>query len=87
MDFERISILENAKNKCINKTCSLNRTFTPEGKKLEGKLIAIHESVYAELSNGKKEYILCFDIDGMHGNMKNSRFTRTSKRWIKEIYS
>ena len=36
MEFDKISILENAKNKCINKTCSLNRTFTPEGKKLEG---------------------------------------------------
>ena len=72
MEFERISILENAKNKCINHTCSLNKTFTPEGKKLEGKLITIHESVYAELSNGKKEYILYFDVDGMHGNMKNS---------------
>lgn len=72
MEFDKISILENAKNKCINKTCSLNRTFTPEGKKLEGKLIAIHEAVYAEFSNGKKEYILHFDIDGIHGNMKNS---------------
>lgn len=72
MDFERISILENAKHKCINNTCSLNRTFTPEGKKLEGKLIAIHEDVYAELFNGKKTYILRFDIDGIHGNMKNS---------------
>ena len=72
MDFERISILENAKNKCINHTCSLNKTFTPEGKKLEGKLIAIHDAVYAELSNGKKEYILYFDVDGIHGNMKNS---------------
>ena len=72
MEFDKISILENAKNKCINKTCSLNRTFTPEGKKLEGKLRAIHEAVYAEFSNGKKEYILHFDIDGIHGNMKNS---------------
>lgn len=72
MDFERISILENAKNRCINHTCSLNRTFTPEGKKLEGKLIAIHEAVCAELSNGEKECILYFDNDGIHGNMKNS---------------
>ena len=71
--MNRMEIIKDRKDYCIKHTVSMQKTFNLEtGEAINGKLFASHESVYAALDNGINVYIIHFDIEDIHGNVKNA---------------
>lgn len=71
--MNRMEIIKDRKNYCIKHTVSMRKTFNFEtGEAINGKLFASHEGVYAALDNGINVHIIHFDIEDIHGNVKNA---------------